>query len=301
LKIARYMHDGNVSLGLVEDDRVLDINRSAEALGFEGLAKETCVENLLEDKMDSLRSAAPKMPGLGFAGPIASVKFLSPIAEPEKILCAAVNYRAHGKESDMAPPAEPYFFTKFRNALIGDGDPIVIPRMSKKADWEVELSVIIGKAGKDIAREDAMEHVAGYAVSNDVSFRDLQFPQWWKGSSQYGQNWVKGKGLDTAFPLGPWLVTRDEVKDPLNLSLSLSVNGKVMQKSTTADMVFGIDYLVEYLSAGMTLKPGDVISTGTPFGVALATGEPFLKHGDFVEASVEGVGTLRNPVVAEGR
>jgi 2-keto-4-pentenoate hydratase/2-oxohepta-3-ene-1,7-dioic acid hydratase in catechol pathway len=191
-------------------------------------------------------------------------------------------------------------FTKFRNALIGPGDPILIPKISKKVDWEVELAVIIGRAGKYITRKDAMNYVAGYAISNDVSFRDFQFDtQLPDGKTTLGLNWVKGKGLDSSFPLGPWLVTKDEIPDPHKLEISLSVNGKRKQLSNTGDMVFKIDSLIEYVSAGITIKPGDIISTGTPQGVAAFTGEPFLKDGDIVEGAIDRIGILRNPVKAE--
>lgn len=228
---------------------------------------------------------------------LAEAKLRSPILSPEKILLAAVNYRAHGKEQDVKPPSAPYFFTKFRNTVIGDRDPILVPKNSVKVDWEVELSVVIGKKGKYISKSKAMEHVAGYSVSNDVSFRDLQFPPGWpKTLSPLGQNWVLGKGLDNSFPLGPCLVTVDELDDIEDLDLTLKVNGKVKQKASTSDMIFKVPELIAYLSQGMTLMPGDVISTGTPQGVAVFTGEPFLKDGDLVEASVSGIGTLHNPV-----
>jgi 2-keto-4-pentenoate hydratase/2-oxohepta-3-ene-1,7-dioic acid hydratase in catechol pathway len=230
-----------------------------------------------------------------------SVKLLSPILNPEKILLMAVNYRSHRRESGTEDaPKEPYLFTKFRNTLIGPGDPVLIPKISHEVDWEVELSVIIGRAGKNIAKKEAMGYVAGYAVSNDISFRDLQFStQLPDGKTKLGLNWVKGKGLDASFPLGPWLVTRDEIPNPHNLQISLEVNGAARQRSTTADMVFTIDSIIEYVSQGMTMKPGDIISTGTPEGVGAFTGGPYLKDGDTLEATIEKIGTLRNPLRAE--
>ena len=229
--------------------------------------------------------------------PISSVKLLSPVLSPEKIYCAAVNYVSHSKEQDVSPPSEPYFFTKFRNSLIGQGNPILIPAASKKVDWEVELAVVIGREGKNIDRNSAADHIAGYTIANDVSFRDLQFGGAEKGSaSHYGYNWVKGKGLDNAFPLGPWLVTADEMGDPYESAISLSVNGVERQRSKIGEMVFKIDRLIEYASIGTTLRPGDVISTGTPLGVAAFTGVPYLKEGDLAEARIEKIGVLRNPV-----
>ena len=229
-----------------------------------------------------------------------SVRLRAPLVSPDKILLAAVNYRAHGAEQNAIPPEEPYFFTKFKSCIVGNGDPILIPRSSKKVDWEAELAVVIGKKCKYIHRKDALEYVAGYTVANDVSYRDLQLPEKRPGSqSNFGPNWVKGKALDSAYPLGPWLVTRDEIADPQHLSLSLTVNGVERQSASTEDMVHSVAELIEYLSDGITLLPGDIISTGTPAGVAAFSGAPFLKDGDMVEATVDGVGTLVNPVRAE--
>lgn len=232
--------------------------------------------------------------------PVESVKLLSPIQNPEKILLVAHNYRSHNRERDVEPPTEPYVFAKFRNALIGPGDPILIPKVSKEVDWEVELAVIIGKAGKYVAGKDAMDYVAGYAIANDVSFRDFQYStKLPDGKTTLGLNWMKGKGLDSSFPLGPWLVTKDEIPNPHELEISLSVNGKKKQRSNTSDMIFKIESLIEYISAGITLQPGDIISTGTPEGVAAATGGLYLKDGDIVEGSIHRIGTLNNPVRAE--
>lgn len=299
MKLAHYAKDGVARIGIVSEGFVFDLQNAAERLGL-GLSKETgTIDTLLSTgTLESLRqvevTAAPN------GVPVESVILLSPILNPEKILLLAVNYLSHSKEQGVKPPSEPYVFTKFRNALIAPGQPILIPRVSKKVDWEVELAVIIGKAGKYIAKKDAMNHVAGYTISNDISFRDFQFStQLPDGKTTLGLNWAKGKGLDSSFPLGPWLVTKDEIPDPHNLKISLSVNGETKQQSNTSDMIFKIDSLIEYISAGMTLKPGDIISTGTPEGVATFTGGPFLKHGDVVEAKIDRIGTLRNPVTAE--
>jgi 2-keto-4-pentenoate hydratase/2-oxohepta-3-ene-1,7-dioic acid hydratase in catechol pathway len=232
--------------------------------------------------------------------PLASVTLRSPILNPEKILLVAVNYLSHSKEKKVEPPKEPYLFTKFRNALIGPDDAIRLPKISRKVDWEAELAVIIGKTGKYISRNDALSFVAGYAVANDVSFRDLQYStRLPDGKTVLGLNWVKGKGLDSSFALGPWLVTRNELPEPHELGLSLSVNGKERQRSNTGEMLFKIESIIEYASAGMTLRPGDVISTGTPEGVAAFTTQEFLKDGDLVEAHIDKIGTLRNPVRPE--
>ncbi len=222
-----------------------------------------------------------------------SVRLLSPILNPEKIYCAAVNYFSHGREQNVKPPSEPYFFTKFRNSLIGPNDPILL-NGSNNVDYEAELAVIIGKKGRDIPKSRAMEHVAGYSIANDVSFRDRQMIK--SESSHFGMNWVKGKGQDSSFPLGPILVTADEIPDVYDCEITLSVNGTQRQRAKAGEMIFKIDAMIEYLSAGTTLKPGDIISTGTPEGVALFTGQPYLKDGDEVHASITGIGSLRNPV-----
>jgi 2-keto-4-pentenoate hydratase/2-oxohepta-3-ene-1,7-dioic acid hydratase in catechol pathway len=250
--------------------------------------------------LESLQRAKDEITKASPGTPVENVKLLSPVQTPEKILLLAVNYLSHSREQNVKPPTEPYVFTKFRSALIGPGDPILIPKVSEKADWEVELAVVVGKTGKYIAKKDAMDYVAGYAVSNDVSFRDFQFStRLSDGNTTLGLNWVKGKSMDSSFPVGPWLVTRDEIPDPHKLDISLSVNGKMKQKGSTGDMIFKIDSLIEYISAGITLKPGDIISTGTPEGVAIFTGDAFLKNGDTVEGSISGIGTLRNPVESE--
>ncbi len=236
-----------------------------------------------------------------------SVKLSTPVISPEKILLAAVNYHSHLEEHHAKPPSEPYFFTKFRNALIASGEEIIIPKISKMVDWEVELAVIIGKKGKYIPRNKAFDYVAGYSVAVDVSFRDLRFPSHLSSSSSrssesdasLGTHWVKAKGLDNSFPLGPWLVTVDEVPDPQTLEISLSVNGVIKQRSNTAEMIFSVDELIEHASTGITLKPGDIISTGTPGGVAMFTDQKYLKDGDIVEATISRIGTIRNPVRAE--
>jgi 2-keto-4-pentenoate hydratase/2-oxohepta-3-ene-1,7-dioic acid hydratase in catechol pathway len=294
MRLVNFGEGNDVRAGVVVDRRIFTV------ADFQGFSSIRTVDELLSSgRIDELRAIVGSRSRSGGVS-VENVKLRSPVLSPDKILCAAVNYTTHGKEQGATPPKEPYFFTKFRSCIIGDGEPILIPRISKKADWEVELAVVIGKRGKYISRKNAMEHVAGYAIANDVSFRDLQIPDgWFERPNRQGQNWVKGKALDGAFPLGPWLVTKEEIPDPQNLKISLSVNGVSRQDSTTGDMVFDVAQLVEYLSEGLTLLPGDIVSTGTPSGVANFSGAPFLKDGDVVECEVEGIGKLRNPVVSE--
>ena len=214
------------------------------------------------------------------------------VAGTGKFICIGLNYADHAAESGMAVPPEPVIFMKATSAICGPNDPIVIPRTSQKTDWEVELAVIIGTKAKYVSEADSMAHVAGYAVSNDVSERAFQ-------TERAGQ-WTKGKSCDNFGQLGPWLVTRDEVADPQNLAMWLTVNGETRQDGSTRTMVYGVAHLVSYLSQFMTLHPGDVISTGTPPGVGMGMKPPtYLKAGDVVELGIAGLGQQRQDVVAD--
>jgi 2-keto-4-pentenoate hydratase/2-oxohepta-3-ene-1,7-dioic acid hydratase in catechol pathway len=214
------------------------------------------------------------------------------VAGTGKFNCIGLNYADHAAEGGMEVPPEPVVFMKATSAICGPNDPIIIPRGSKKTDWEVELAVIIGKPGKYISEQDAMDHVAGYAVTNDVSEREFQI-------ERSGQ-WTKGKSCDNYGQIGPWLVTQDEIEDPQNLKMWLTVNGETRQNGSTATMVYGVRYLVSYLSQFMSLQAGDVISTGTPPGVGLGMKPPqYLNAGDVVELGIEGLGTQRQDVIAD--
>ena len=209
-----------------------------------------------------------------------------------KFICIGLNYADHAAESGMAVPPEPVIFMKATSAICGPYDPIIIPRGSEKTDWEVELAVIIGTRAKYVSEADALAHVAGFAITNDVSERAFQ-------TERAGQ-WTKGKSCDNFGQIGPWLVTRDEVADPQNLPMWLKVNGQTMQDGSTRTMVYGVAHLVSYLSQFMTLHPGDVISTGTPPGVGMGQKPPrYLKAGDVVELGIEGLGQQRQAVIAD--
>jgi len=301
LKLAHYLSNGETRVGIVDEEHIFDLQDAAKKLGLTGFDQHFTIDQLLSQGLiQSFQQIEDKITATKMGVPTNSVRILSPILNPEKILLVAVNYLSHGKEQNVSLPTEPYFFTKFKNALIGPGDPILLPRVSKKVDWEVELAVIIGKTGKYIQKKDALNYVAGYTISNDVSFRDLRFPSDSPDKpSRLGINWIKAKALDSSFPLGPWLVTKDEIPNPHDLEISLSVNGDEKQHSNTGEMVFKIDSLIEYISSGMTLNPGDIISTGTPEGVAVFTGQPFLKDGDIIEGKISKIGTLTNKVKAE--
>lgn len=215
----------------------------------------------------------------------------APLTRPSKIVCVGLNYAQHAAESGMEVPKEPVLFFKATSAIVGPNDDIMLPKASTKTDWEVELSIVIGKKASYVEEADAIDHIAGYVLHNDVSERAFQL-------ERSGQ-WVKGKSCDTFAPLGPFIATTDEIKDPNNLNLWLKLNGKTMQNSSTTDFIFNVQHVVSHISQFMTLLPGDVISTGTPFGVGFGLRpELYLKAGDVVELGIEGLGTSKQNVVA---
>jgi 2-keto-4-pentenoate hydratase/2-oxohepta-3-ene-1,7-dioic acid hydratase in catechol pathway len=222
---------------------------------------------------------------------IAGQRVGAPIARPGVVLCVGMNYAAHAAETGAAPPAEPVIFYKGPNTVVGPYDEVRIPRGASRTDWEVELAVVIGRTARYLqSPADAMDHVAGYAVANDVSEREFQI-------ERSGGQWSKGKSCETFNPLGPWLVTPDEVADPQDLALRSWVNGEPRQDSSTKDMIFGVAHLVWYLSQFTVLDPGDVLNTGTPQGVALSGRFPYLVAGDVMEVEVAGLGRQRNVLV----
>jgi 2-keto-4-pentenoate hydratase/2-oxohepta-3-ene-1,7-dioic acid hydratase in catechol pathway len=227
---------------------------------------------------------APRVPASARLGP--------PIARPSKIVCIGLNFRDHAAESGMEAPAEPVLFFKATTSLAGPNDPVIIPRGASKLDWEVELAVVIGRRAAYVETRDAGAHIAGYVLHNDYSERAFQLER--------GGQWVKGKSADTFAPLGPWLVTADEIPDPQQLGMWLTVNGDTRQRSTTANMIVGVFALVSYVSQFMTLLPGDVVSTGTPAGVGLGMkpAPRYLQPGDLVQLGIDGLGTARQDVVA---
>ncbi|MGZ8558579.1 MAG: fumarylacetoacetate hydrolase family protein [Chitinophagaceae bacterium] len=224
----------------------------------------------------------------------AGIRLGSPVARPSKIVCIGLNYADHAKETGAAPPSEPVIFMKSTTAITGPFDKITIPKNSVKTDWEVELAVVIGKKASYVDEAEAMDYVAGYCLHNDVSERAFQLEK--------GGTWDKGKGCDTFAPLGPWLVTKDEVKDVDNLRLWLKVNDTMKQDGSTSNFIFKIPLLVSYVSQFMTLLPGDIVSTGTPAGVGLGFNPPvFLKPGDVIELGIDGLGESKQICVAYAR
>jgi 2-keto-4-pentenoate hydratase/2-oxohepta-3-ene-1,7-dioic acid hydratase in catechol pathway len=218
---------------------------------------------------------------------------LVPVPDPEKVICVGLNYADHARESGVSPPEEPVLFNKFPTALLAHGRPIVLPRVSREVDYEAELVVVIGRGGRHIPRDRAMEHVAGYCPGHDVSARDWQL-------RKPGKQWLLGKTFDTFAPCGPALVTRDEVPQPGKLRIQFRLNGRTLQDSNTDQLIFPIEELVAYISQVCTLATGDLIFTGTPPGVGFARQPPiFLQPGDMTEVEIEGLGVLKNPVAAE--
>jgi 2,4-diketo-3-deoxy-L-fuconate hydrolase len=220
-----------------------------------------------------------------------TIRLGPPVARPSKIICVGLNYAEHVQESGATMPAEPVLFFKSTTALTGSNDNIIIPRNSEKTDWEIELAVVIGKKASYVTESQAMDHVAGYVMHNDLSERAFQMER--------GGQWVKGKSADTFAPLGPFLVTKDEIENPHSLHLWLKLNGTIMQSSNTSDLIFKIPFLVSYISQFMTLLPGDIISTGTPAGVGMGLKPSrYLEPGDIIELGIDGLGTARQHVIA---
>jgi 2-keto-4-pentenoate hydratase/2-oxohepta-3-ene-1,7-dioic acid hydratase in catechol pathway len=258
---------------------MIDLLGRGEAWG-KSLAKVTFA---LAKGVDSAK--APR----GLFTPLADARLLAPIPKPAKITCIGMNYADHAREQGHEPPKSPIFFLKSGNTICGPGDPIHLPSNSSQVDYEAEFAVVIGKRGSRIPEEKAYDYVAGYMILHDVSARDLQFSD--------GQ-WFRGKSCDTFAPTGPWIVTKDEIKDPHNLRISLTLNGETMQDSNTSNLIFNVPYLISYLSQSATWEVGDLISTGTPPGVGVfRKPQVFLKDGDTVSVTVEKLGTLTNTVV----
>ncbi len=250
------------------------------------------VRGLLAAGPDALARAAKSLPGGRVRHDPGSATLLAPVPDPGKIICLGLNYRDHAIETGAKIPEEPILFSKYPSALIGHGAAIELPPQSAEVDFEAELVVVIGRRARDLPREGAFEAVAGYACGHDVSARDWQL-------RKPGGQWMAGKTFDTFAPVGPALVTADEAGDPHNLGIRLRLNGRTMQDSSTAQLIFQIDETIAYLSRIVTLEPGDLIFTGTPPGVGMARKPPvWLAPGDVVEVEIDGLGTLRNPVAS---
>ena len=283
MKLVTYQHNGHRHAGVVQNDTVI----SLKSAGIPDIL------SVLEGGPEALKVIEVLLakPPADAVSPLSDVKLCAPIPKPTKIICVGLNYRDHAIESKMDIPSRPTIFSKYNNTVIGPDDNIVIPNNTQKPDYEAEFAFVIGKGGRHIKAEDWPDHVFGYMNLNDVSARDVQLAV---------SQWVMGKTFDTFAPMGPYLVTADEIEDPHNLNISLTLNGETVQNSNTKELIFKIPDLVEFLSSIMTLEAGDIVSTGTPSGVGMAWNPPkWLKPGDEVVVTVEGLGSLRNTCIAE--
>lgn len=286
MKFLTYRHNGKTAAGALHENTIIDLGHFLSSYLDKQLEFHD-LRDLVEKNGTTLIKEFDKklLPDKSFRRPLASIS--APILRPPKIICLGLNYRDHAEEQKQPLPELPLLFTKASNVVIGDGEAIRLPKQSQQVDYEVELAVIIGKQAHNVDRKDAMNYVFGYTIMNDVSARDIQFSD---------KQWFRGKSFATFAPLGPIVVTQDEV-DADNLEISLKLNGKMMQKSNTKNLIFKIPFLIEFISSCFPLEAGDVISTGTPGGVGVFQNpKVFLKPGDTIEASIEGIGTLRNSV-----
>ncbi len=276
MKLIRFGQYGNEKPGLWKDNRIVDLKKIYP--GIPDFDEEFFEKGWLE-KVKQVTDAGEKM----------DVRIGCPVCRPSKIICLGKNYSEHAKEGGFENPERPLLFCKTPNTLNGPYDPIVLPKSSVQVDWEVELAVIIGKKGKRIKKKDAFSHIAGFTILNDVSGRDAQFAD---------SQWFRGKSFDSFAPVGPCVVTPDEIDNVQNLRLTTTVNGNVMQDGNTKDMIFDIPTIIEYISEDITLLPGDILSTGTPSGVGIFRDPPVvLKPGDVVECKIEGIGSIKNEVI----
>jgi len=276
MRLIRFGSKGKAKPGLLRDGKIVDLRTIFPEIPDIG---EEFFRNGWLERISEVNDPGRKI----------DVRLGCPIVRPSKLICLGINYSDHQDESGIEKPEKPLLFCKTPNALCGPQDSIVLPRSSKQVDWEVELAAIIGREGKRIAQDRAFEYIAGFCVMNDVSARDAQF-----GDAQ----WFRGKSFDTFAPLGPALITLDELDDVHNLTLTARVNGNIMQEANTRDMIFDIPAIVEYISEDITLIPGDIISTGTPSGVGIFRDPPIiLQVGDVVECRIEGIGSIVNTVV----
>jgi 2-keto-4-pentenoate hydratase/2-oxohepta-3-ene-1,7-dioic acid hydratase in catechol pathway len=261
--------------GVISGDAIVDL----KPLGFDSV-------------LDVIERGAGHESLIGNARyPLANAQLFAPIPRPRKLICVGLNYRDHAEETGAQIPKVPTIFNKFTTAVIGPGEKVVLPKVSKAPDYEAEFAFVIGRGGRNIAAEDWQKHVFGYTLVNDVTARDYQ-----RATSQ----WLMGKTFDTFAPMGPWIVSADEIADPHDLDIQMEINGEVLQDSNTRELIFKIPDLVAFLSSVFTLEPGDVVSTGTPAGVGFARKPPrYLHSGDQMTVRMPAIGELRNPVVAE--
>ncbi len=276
MKYCRWGEPGAEKPGCLIDNKIYDISKLVPEIDGSFLSEGNAVTDFNPAELKEVDTA---------------VRLGCPVANPSKIVCIGLNYSDHAAETNAQIPAEPIIFMKATTSITGPNDDVMLPRDSVKSDWEVELAIVIGRRASYVEEDEAMEYVAGYCLHNDVSEREFQLER--------GGTWDKGKGCDTFAPLGPWLVTKDEIEDVHNLRLWLKLNGETMQDGSTQNLIFNVPYLVSYVSRFMTLLPGDIISTGTPAGVGLGMNpQVYLKAGDVMECGIDGLGTSKQKVVA---
>ena len=282
MKLLTYSSGGEPTYGVATDEGVIDVGKR---LG-ESYAS---IRDVLEaDALNAVREvAAGQSPDTG----LNDISYLPVIPNPEKIVCVGLNYEEHRVETGREPTGYPVLFARYAHCQVGHGQPMVRPRNSEQFDYEGELVVVIGKQARHVSRDDALDHIAGYSIYNDGSVRDWQ---------SHTHQFLPGKNFDATGAFGPWMVTADQLPDPAALTLTTRLNGQVLQHAGTDQLIFNVPYLVSYISDFMTLKPGDVIVTGTPGGVGMKRNPPlFMKAGDTVEVEISGIGTLVNPIVDE--
>ncbi|HHW48357.1 MAG TPA: fumarylacetoacetate hydrolase family protein [Clostridiaceae bacterium] len=270
-------YEGTECVGLVKDNKIYRLSGYKDMIDLIQKYNPDKIERDLKEAYNSFS--------------FEEVTFMAPVTNPRKLIFIGLNYRDHIKESNSTVPEFPVLFAKFSNSLIGNNQNVIIPRVVNKCDFEAELAFVVGKTAKNVDIDNAMEYVFGYTICNDVSARDLQFRV---------SQWLSGKAIDTFAPMGPVIVTADEIKDPHNLDISCRINGELRQKSNTRELIFNIPYLISYISKIMTLEPGDIISTGTPQGVILgAKDQVWLREGDVCEIEIKNIGVLRNVFINE--
>jgi 2-keto-4-pentenoate hydratase/2-oxohepta-3-ene-1,7-dioic acid hydratase in catechol pathway len=284
MKLIRWINGNKTSNGIIINDEYFDTSSFGEDYNEQFFESDGL--GRLQKFVESNKGKLPKL--------AKDIRLASPVARPSKLVCIGLNYADHAKETNAQIPKEPIIFFKSTTALIGPNDDVIIPKNSKKTDWEVELAVVMGKKASYVEESEALNYIAGYCLHNDLSEREFQLER--------GGQWVKGKSCDTFAPLGPFLATQDEIADINNLRLWLKLNGQTIQDGTTANLIFKIPFLISYLSQFMTLLPGDIISTGTPAGVGLGMNpQMYLKPGDVVELGIDGLGISKQNIKGYGQ
>jgi 2-keto-4-pentenoate hydratase/2-oxohepta-3-ene-1,7-dioic acid hydratase in catechol pathway len=291
MKLVRFQSGDSARIGVVDGDQIVDVAATVPSANISASMREFLA---LGDEGLAAARAAVQSPNR-VTLPLASTTLLAPVGDPQKVICIGQNYRDHCDEQNQPYPERAIIFCKFPTSITGPGAPIVLPQhISQQVDYEAELAFVVGKRAKRISEDEAKDYIAGYTCLNDVSARDIQL-------HPAEKQWIRGKSPDTFAPIGPVLVTADEIPNPQNLDIQLELNGEVRQSSNTENLIFGVYYLLSHISQGVTLEPGDVVATGTPGGVGMYSNpQVFLKPGDEVSVTISGIGMLTNPVVAEG-